>query len=173
MNIQQATDHEQDVKTCGRTTSTFFLNRSSAAQLRRKKLCNPTRCRKEAFEGLTNPRNTVEYKHDAPPWVIVAEHRASYAAPTSHGKPPTSHPPTGPKQAAATGHRCQTQTIEEQPRLPITNQHLAPAEAGPSRDPTFGGGGHSVSSLPSHVTNEAALTSQSKTGLHAPTTMKI
>ncbi|KAG2554288.1 hypothetical protein PVAP13_9KG651601 [Panicum virgatum] len=45
------------------------------------------------------------------------------------------HPPTGPKQAAATGHRCQTQTIEEQLRLPITNQHLAPSGSRPQQRP--------------------------------------
>ena len=69
---------------------------------------------KEVSEGLTNPRDAVEHKLDAPPWIIVAEHRASYAATTSHGKPPTSHPPTGPKQVTATGYRCQARHREEQ-----------------------------------------------------------
>ncbi|KAG2585455.1 hypothetical protein PVAP13_6KG389632, partial [Panicum virgatum] len=54
---------------------------------------------------------------------------------------PTSHPPTGPKQAASTGHRCQAQTTEEQLRLPITNQRLAPSGSRPQQRPAFGGGG--------------------------------
>ena len=85
-----------------------------------------------------------------------------------------SHPPTGPKQAAAIGHRCQAQTTEEQLRFPITNQRLAPSGSRPQQRPGLRRrGAHSVLSLPSHVTNAAAPTSQSKTGLHAPTMTKI
>jgi len=88
--------------------------------------------------------------------------------------PMASHPPTGPKQAAAIGHRCQAQTTEEQLRLPITNQRLAPSGSRPQqRLGLRRRRAHSVSSLLSHVSNAAASTSQCKTRLHAPTTTKI
>jgi hypothetical protein len=59
--------------------SIFFFETMAGAllvQLRRKNLCtrkvSSTRCQKEASEGLTNPRDVVEHKHDTLRWVIVA-----------------------------------------------------------------------------------------------------
>ena len=45
--------------------------------------------------------------------------------------PMASHPPTGPKQAAATGYRCQARHREEQLRLLIMNPRLAPSGCRP------------------------------------------
>ena len=92
------------------------------------------------------------------------------AAPTSHGSPHTSHPPTSPKQAAATGHRCQAQAPPQR-AAPTSNHGHTPRLQRlptPSRpQPTMKVGARRVSSLPSHVPDAAASTSRSKTRLHA------
>ncbi|KXG32671.1 hypothetical protein SORBI_3003G181900, partial [Sorghum bicolor] len=57
---------------------------------------------------------------------------------------PHKPPPTSPKQAVATGHRCQAQaTCKEQRRLPVTTTCLASGACQPQQTPANEEGGGS------------------------------
>lgn len=61
----------------------------------------PNEMPNRALEGLTNPHDVVEDKHDTLPGSSLPSIKAKLPVVlTSYGRPPTRYPPMGPKQAA-------------------------------------------------------------------------